>query len=146
MELARERTLGGRPAIEDPSIRRGLAELEGYVRSHQYSGYLQMTKDLKGENPGIIQLMNKLNSTNMGHMISKLAMEILGDDGVVAPSPRGMGMVDRDSAGWITQYMCLGRCRDRRRYGQCPAQRDRRARSRTASRRRGQSQQVDRSK
>jgi alkylation response protein AidB-like acyl-CoA dehydrogenase len=64
-----------------------------------------MTRDLKGENPGIIALMNKLNSTNMGHMISKLAMEILGDDGLVAPSPQGMGMVGRDAAAWITQYM-----------------------------------------
>jgi alkylation response protein AidB-like acyl-CoA dehydrogenase len=105
LKLARESKRGGRPAIEDPAIRQRLAALEGYVLSHKYSGYLQMTKDLKGENPGVIQLMNKLNSTNMGHMISKLAMEILGDDGLVAPSPKGMGMVGRDSAAWITQYM-----------------------------------------
>jgi alkylation response protein AidB-like acyl-CoA dehydrogenase len=105
VELARERKLDGRPAIEDQSIRRGLAELEGYVRSHQYSGYLQMTKGLKGENPGVIQLMNKLNSTNMGHMVAKLAMEILGDDGLIAPSTHGLGMGGAGAAGWITQYM-----------------------------------------
>ena len=105
VQLARERKLDGRPAIEDQSIRRGLAELEGYIRSHQYSGYLQMTKDLKGENAGVIQLMNKLNSTNMGHMVSKLAMEILGDDGLLAPSTHGLGMGGGGAAGWITQYM-----------------------------------------
>ena len=105
LALAREHKIDGRPAIEDQSIRRGLAELEGYVRSHQYSGYLQMTKDLKGENAGVIGLMNKLNSTNMGHMISKLAMEILGDDGLLAPSTHGLGMGGGGAAGWITQYM-----------------------------------------
>lgn len=105
VELAREYKIDGRPAIEDKSIRRGLAELEGYVRAHQYSGYFQMTKDLKDENAGVIQLMNKLNSTNMGHMIAKLAMEILGDDGLVAPSSHGMGVGGPGAAGWITQYM-----------------------------------------
>ncbi len=105
VELARTRKIDGRPAIEDKSIRRGLAELEGYVLAHQYSSYFQMTKGLKGENPGVIQMMTKLNSTNMGHMISKLAMEILGDDGLVAPSTHGLGLGDGGAAGWITQYM-----------------------------------------
>ena len=105
VDLARERKIDGRPAIEDQTIRRGLVELEGYVRSHQYSGYLEMTKDLKGENAGVLQMMTKLNSTNIGHMIAKLAMEILGSDGLVAPSTHGLGMGGTDSANWISQYM-----------------------------------------
>ena len=68
-----------------------------------------MTKDLKGENPGVIQLMTKINSTNMGHMVAKLAMEILGDDGLAAPSSEGLMSLrggDAGSAGrWISQYM-----------------------------------------
>jgi len=103
--LARERKIDGRPAIEDKSIRRGLAELEGYVLAHQYSSYFQMTMGLKGENPGVIQMMTKLNSTNMGHMVSKLAIEILGDDGLVAPSSHGLGMGGSSAANWISQYM-----------------------------------------
>ncbi len=107
--LAREKKIDGKPAIEDTSIRRGLAEIEGYVKAHQYSGYLQMTKDLKGESAGVIQLMNKVNSTNMGNMVAKLAMEILGDDGIAAPSGRGIvglgsGDVDADAL-WTSQYM-----------------------------------------
>jgi len=109
VSLAREKKIDGKPAIEDPSIRRGLAELEGYVKSHQYSGYLQMTKDLKGESAGVIQLMNKVNSTNMGNMAAKLAMEILGDDGIAAPDGRGLvglasGTSDVDGL-WTSQYM-----------------------------------------
>ena len=108
VKLAQEKKIDGKPAIEDPSIRRGLAELEGYVKSHQYSGFLQMTKDLKGEAAGVIQLMNKVNSTNMGHMVAKLAMEILGDDGIAAPNGRLMGSAsgDTDADGlWVAQYM-----------------------------------------
>lgn len=107
VSLAKSRKLGGRPAIEDPSIRRGLIQLEGYVRSHQYSGFLQMSKGLKGENPGVIGLMNKINSTNMGHMVAKLALEILDEDGNAAPAGAGLGLVgDIEGAGpWINQYM-----------------------------------------
>jgi alkylation response protein AidB-like acyl-CoA dehydrogenase len=105
--LARERKIDGRPAIEHPDIRRGLVELEGYVRSHQYSGFLQMSKGLKGEDPGIIGLMNKVNSTNMGHMIAKLAMEILAEDGLAAPEAGGLGLggAFRGTGAWINQYM-----------------------------------------
>jgi len=105
--LAKERTLDGVPAIEDPGVRRSLVEIEGYIRAHQYSGFLQMTKGLKGENAGVIQLMNKLNSTNIGHKVAKLAMEILGDDGMLAPSDRGLGLssAGTSTASWLSQYM-----------------------------------------
>ena len=107
VDLARERKIDGKPAIEDPTIRRGLVELEGFVRSHQYSGFIQMSKGLKGENPGVIGLMNKISSTNMGHKVSKLAMEILGDEGLAAPAQVGLGMGggQATTAAWISQYM-----------------------------------------
>ena len=107
VDLAKSRKIEGRPAIEDPGIRRDLIEIEGYVRSHQYSGFLQMTKGLKGENAGVIQLMNKLISTNIGHKVTKLAMELLGDDGLLAPHDRGLGLTAQgtSTAGWISQSM-----------------------------------------
>ena len=107
VDLAKARKIDGRPAIEDPGIRRELIEIEGYIRSHQYSGFLQMTKGLKGENAGVIQLMNKLVSTNIGHKVTKLAMEILGDDGLLAPHDRGLGLTAQgtSTAGWISQSM-----------------------------------------
>jgi alkylation response protein AidB-like acyl-CoA dehydrogenase len=107
VDLARTSQIDGRPAIEDPGIRRSLVEIEGYVRAHEYSGFLQMSKDLKGENAGIIQMMNKLNSTNIGHKVAVLAMELLGDDGLVAPGDRGLGLaaVGTSAAGWVSQYM-----------------------------------------
>ncbi|MAG32354.1 MAG: acyl-CoA dehydrogenase [Deltaproteobacteria bacterium] len=103
--LAKERKLGDRPAIEDAAVRRGLVEIEGYIRSHEYSGYYQMSKDLKSESAGIIQLMNKLNSTNIGDRVAKLVIQILGDDALVAPSALGLGMGGGGAAGWVNQYM-----------------------------------------
>jgi len=111
--LARRRRIDGRRAIECPDIRQRLIEIEGYVRAHQYSGYLQLTRDVKGESAGILQMMNKLNSTNIGHEVAKLALELLGDDGLVAPGSRDVSMsgleggeeAGMSSGGWITQYM-----------------------------------------
>jgi alkylation response protein AidB-like acyl-CoA dehydrogenase len=107
VDLAKLRRIDGRPAIEDPGVRRELIEIEGYVRSHQYSGFLQMTKGLKGENAGVIQLMNKLISTNIGHKVTRLAMELLGDDGLLAPHDSGLGLTAQgtSTAGWISQSM-----------------------------------------
>jgi alkylation response protein AidB-like acyl-CoA dehydrogenase len=103
---AKRRKIDGRPAIEDPEIRRRLVEVEGYIRAHQYSGFLQMTKDLKQESPGVMGLMNKVNSTHIGHRIAKLAMEILGDDGVVAPGERNLMGAEMDSdSTWTNYYM-----------------------------------------
>jgi len=104
--FAKRRTIDGRPAIEDPEIRRRLVEVEGYVRAHVYSGYFQMTKDLKKESPGVLGVMNKINSTHIGHRAAKLAMEILGEDGAVAPGERNMmGNDISDDSTWINYYM-----------------------------------------
>ncbi|MHA7838498.1 MAG: acyl-CoA dehydrogenase family protein, partial [bacterium] len=106
VDLARTQEIDGRPAIEHPEIRRGLVEIEGYVRAHQYSGYLQLTRDVKGESAGILGMMNKLNSTRIGDRIAKLGMEVLDDDGLIAPGARGdMGAPTCDPPSWVGQYM-----------------------------------------
>ena len=52
-------------------------------------------------------MMNKLNSTNIGHRVAHLAMEILGDDGLGAPQAAGLGIGTTGSttANWISHYM-----------------------------------------
>lgn len=105
VRFAKERKIGGKPAIEDPEIRRSLVEIEGYVMAHQHSGYLQLTKDVKGESAGLLSLMNKLNSTNIGNRSAHVAMEILQEDGLLAPGERMPGSESYSSSGWVTQYM-----------------------------------------
>jgi alkylation response protein AidB-like acyl-CoA dehydrogenase len=103
--LAKSTRRNGRPAIEDGEIRQRLATLEGYIRSHQYSGYRQLSKDAQGEDAGPISKMMKLLSTNIGHEVAKLAMDLIGDDGLL--SGGGAGMMNRPSGNqmWIGQYM-----------------------------------------
>jgi len=106
LHLARTTRCAGRPNIEDPTVRQRLAEIEGYVQAHQYSGYRQLTRNARNQDPGIIQLMNKLNSTNISHKVSKLALDLLGDDGLLDPiTTSRAGYRPSDNRSWITQYM-----------------------------------------
>jgi alkylation response protein AidB-like acyl-CoA dehydrogenase len=106
VHLAKTTQRGGRPAIEDATIRDRLVSIEGYVRAHEYSGYVQLTRDARGEDPGILQLMSKLNSTNIGSEVARLALEILGDDGLLDPTVQDeMMYLPNANRSWITQYM-----------------------------------------
>jgi alkylation response protein AidB-like acyl-CoA dehydrogenase len=106
VNLAKTTKRNGKLAIEDPEVRQRLVGIEGYVRSHEYSGFRQFTKNAKDENPGIIQLMNKLIGTNIGCEVAKLALDLLGDDGLLDPIA-GETEVYTPSTGraWISQYM-----------------------------------------
>jgi alkylation response protein AidB-like acyl-CoA dehydrogenase len=106
VELAKSSKRGGRPAIQDPEIRQRLASLEGYVRAHEYSGYRQLTRNSRGQDPGILQMMNKLVSTNIGQEAAKLAFDLIDSDGLLDPiSTREMGRIPNASSGWINLYM-----------------------------------------
>jgi alkylation response protein AidB-like acyl-CoA dehydrogenase len=104
VRLARQTTRRGRPALEDPEIRQRLAALEGHVRAHQYSGFRQLTRDARGQDPGILALMNKLVSTNIGHEVARIALDLLGDEALLAPGERE-GVVPRGGAGWLAYAM-----------------------------------------
>ena len=103
--LAKDTVRNGKPAIEDPDIRQRLSTLEGYIRSHQYSGYRQLTKDAAGESVGILSMMNKIISTNIGHMVASLSLDLLGDEGLMGAGDRDLGSIPRGSEAWIAHYM-----------------------------------------
>ena len=105
IELARKSEIAGRPALEDSSIRQRLAELEGYVKAHQYSGYRQLTKDAKGEDAGMIAMMMKLFSTEIGHKSAGLSMDLLSEEGLLSAGNAELGVRAKDSQGWIARYM-----------------------------------------
>ncbi|HTO54616.1 MAG TPA: acyl-CoA dehydrogenase family protein [Myxococcota bacterium] len=104
VSLAQRTLRDGKRATQDPAIRQRLVQLEGYVRAHQYSGYRQLSKAAKGQDPGRVQLMNKLTSTNIGHEVAKLALDLLGDDGLYEPGDRVLGG-PRTNAQWVGQFM-----------------------------------------
>ena len=49
--------------------------------------------------------MTKLMATNIGHMVAKLAMDLLGDNGLMAPGDRALGTQPMGNASWIEHYM-----------------------------------------
>jgi alkylation response protein AidB-like acyl-CoA dehydrogenase len=94
--LARALPLRGRPAIEDPIIRNRIVDLEARMLASEYNGHRLLTLSARGEEQGLAGMVTKLHSTQLGYDIGKLAMDILGDRGLLARGESrapGMGML-----------------------------------------------------
>jgi len=104
VDLAKATRRNGVPAIEDPEVRQWLAALEGYVLSHRYSTYRQLSMSAAGKDPGIVTLMNKLVCTNIGHEISRIAQELIAEEGLLLPAQPGKGARPGNEK-WINQFM-----------------------------------------
>jgi alkylation response protein AidB-like acyl-CoA dehydrogenase len=101
MMMAQAINLRGQPAIKDPLIRNRLVELEAKMLASEYHSYRLLTMQTHNEEPGLAGLVGKLYGTTLGYDIAKLAMDMLGDRGMLAPgeeSAPAMGM-------FLTAYM-----------------------------------------
>ena len=105
VQLAQRVRPDGGKAIEEPEVRDRLLRIEGYVRAHEYSGCRQLTATANGTDPGIIQMMNKLLGTQIAHDISRLALDLVGDQGLLAPSDPGLNSPLDSESAWVGQYM-----------------------------------------
>jgi alkylation response protein AidB-like acyl-CoA dehydrogenase len=105
VHLAKTSQRGGRPAIEDPEIRQRLVALEGLVRAHEYSGHRQLSRSVRGKDVGPVALMNKLVSTNIGSEVSRIALDLLGDDGMLDPTAQTDADLPGPQRSWLSQYM-----------------------------------------
>jgi len=105
VHLAKTSLRNGRPAIQDPEIRQRLVALEGSVRAHEYSGYRQLSRAARGKDVGPVALMNKLVSTDIGCEVAKLALDLLGDDGLLDPTAQGDASLPGPNRSWLSQYM-----------------------------------------
>lgn len=104
VELARNTKRFGRPAIEDREVRQDLAAFEGWVMAMKYSAYRQFSLAAAGREPGLIGLLNKLATTDIGHESARIAQELIGDDGLLQPAQPGPG-VRRGNEKWLDQIM-----------------------------------------
>jgi alkylation response protein AidB-like acyl-CoA dehydrogenase len=50
-------------------------------------------------------MMNKIISTNIGHEVAKLSMDLLGDEGMLDATGEGMTGMLGGGRAWISQYM-----------------------------------------
>lgn len=103
VELAKQVSRNGRPAIEEPDIRQTLTRIEGWVMAHRYSSYRLFSLAAAGEQPGLVGLMMKLLLTETGHDMALAAQELIGDDALVEPSPAGTR--GRGPEKWLDQVM-----------------------------------------
>jgi alkylation response protein AidB-like acyl-CoA dehydrogenase len=101
LHLARTRKRGGKPASADPLLRQRLAALAIRVESMKYHSYRQLTDLLRGRSPGIAASVNKLVSTELNHAICTLALEVMGDYGVL--DRKSKHVVDRGI--WPYEFM-----------------------------------------
>ena len=109
LQIARSTVRSGGVAIKDATIRQRLVELEGYVASHEYSSYRQLTCNARGENPGLIGTMNKLVSTEIGSRMARLAVEIESERSLAAPrGQRGSTSPDGKRGAVAAFYGALG--------------------------------------
>ena len=104
VELARESTRFGRPAIEDREIRQDIAALEGWALAHKYSSYRQFSLAADGREPGLIGLVSKLMVTDIGHEAARIAQELIAEDALLQPAPPGSG-ANRGREKWLDQIM-----------------------------------------
>jgi alkylation response protein AidB-like acyl-CoA dehydrogenase len=109
LDLARRVEIDGRPAIEDRGIRRRLVQIEGYVRTGETSAMLQFTATVRGEPAKAMRpmMMAKLYSTDTMQMIQRCAYDLLGANGMLAPTPEDVAGWARNSTetGWVEAYI-----------------------------------------
>jgi alkylation response protein AidB-like acyl-CoA dehydrogenase len=82
-ELARRCTRSGRPASEDPAIRRRIASADLRIEAMRLSGMRFLTKQLRGEPLGSETSINKLLRAELEIELGELALEIQGNRGAL---------------------------------------------------------------
>ncbi len=109
LSLARSTQRAGRPAVEDPVIRQRLAEIEGEVRCAETMTLRQLSAAARGEDAKVMLplLVNKLYGTEIGEHIAQLGYDLIGDDGLLAPTRSTWDSVSTaaDETDWIDQYL-----------------------------------------
>jgi alkylation response protein AidB-like acyl-CoA dehydrogenase len=107
--LAKEARKDGRPALEDKGVRQRLAEAAGHVAAQEWAVARMLSAIHKNEDAKVTSemLMAKLFSTNTQQLLSKLALELLPDEGLIEPSGEDvvMGIKPFTHGRWVSHYM-----------------------------------------
>ena len=101
--LVRSTTRQGKPAADDPAVRRRIAEFEAKIAAMKYNGLRYLTKQLRGEPLSSETSVNKLHRASLEIEMDDFAVELTGLAGVQLPG--GAEAVDggrwaRSSLGW----------------------------------------------
>lgn len=107
--LAREVQRDGRPALEHQLVRQRLAEIAGYIATHEWAVARMLTaihrsRDMEAASE---MLMTKLFGTNLQGMIAKLALDLIPEAGLREPDHDEvvMGIRAFTRGRWVSHYM-----------------------------------------
>ena len=100
-DLARRSTRRGRPALEDPVIRRRLVRAETRIEAMRLNGMRFLTKQLRGEPLGSETSINKLHRATLEVELGEIGLELQGSAGVVTgPEAVDAGRWQRFALNW----------------------------------------------
>jgi alkylation response protein AidB-like acyl-CoA dehydrogenase len=109
LDLARRTRRGGRPALADPVLRQRLAAIEGTLRCAETSTMRQLTAAARGEEHEVMLslLVTKLYSTQLGEQIARCAYDLLGAEGLLAPTEADVAEYANTgtASGFVEQYL-----------------------------------------
>jgi alkylation response protein AidB-like acyl-CoA dehydrogenase len=100
IKLARRSEIDGKPAITDDSTRERLAELLGWVEAHRFAAYTQTSRTLEGRAGGQLGLMNKQMLTDITDRTARMALDLIGESGMLDPSAVERPGTER----WLNQF------------------------------------------
>jgi alkylation response protein AidB-like acyl-CoA dehydrogenase len=101
VRVLQQETESGVAAIASPLFRDRLVRLQARVVAAKYHALRLLTCRLRGESPGLAGLVVKLTGCELAHQINALALEAMGELGMLyrhAP-------YERERGRWLFQYM-----------------------------------------
>ena len=101
--LVRSTNRQGKPAADDPAVRRRIGEFEAKIAAMKYNGLRYLTKQLRGEPLSSETSVNKLHRASLEIEMDDFAVELTGLAGVQLPGSEEAvdgGRWARSSLGW----------------------------------------------
>ena len=102
-DLVRSTNRQGKPATDDPAVRRRIGEFEAKISAMKYNGLRYLTKQLRGEPLSSETSVNKLHRASLEIEMDDFAVELTGLAGVQLPGSDEAvdgGRWARSSLGW----------------------------------------------
>ncbi|MBI1255163.1 MAG: acyl-CoA dehydrogenase [Hyphomonas sp.] len=99
--LMKDESVNGQRLIDNPHLRDRLMKLQSEVYAMQANGLRITTSRLKGEPAGLAGLIVKLNGCDLNHEIARLAIDALGELGILYEDGEHL----RADGSWQWRYM-----------------------------------------
>tara|TARA_R110000824_G_scaffold390760_2_gene587389 strand:+ start:55594 stop:56787 length:1194 start_codon:yes stop_codon:yes gene_type:complete len=101
IDLMHQETMDGERLIDNPLFRDRLVQLQSRVLAMQFHGLRLLTSATKGEDAGLARLIVKLQGCEINHQLAALAIDALGELGVLYGSSPHL----RSGGSWQHRYM-----------------------------------------